>query len=119
MHIISYLRHIRSPEAKPTPLQYNVPSTSDVSNDNSVAFLRPGGRDTPIDSSLCRRTWPPFFDFALQECSFIFEVCIRGRYPIVNRGGSVPLAMLCSLLCWILASVLGEMYRIVSQIVVT
>ena len=53
-----------------------VPSTSDVSNDNSVAFLRPGGRDTPIDSSLCRRTWPPFFDFALQECSSILEVCI-------------------------------------------
>ena len=37
----------------------------------------------------------------------------------MNRGGSVPSAMLCSLSCWILASVLGEMYRIVSQIVVT
>ena len=43
------------------------PSTSDVRRESSVAFLRPGGRERPMESSLCRNTWPPFFDFALRK----------------------------------------------------
>ena len=42
-----------------------IPSTRDVSSESSVAFLRPGGSESPIVSSLCLRTWPPFLDLAL------------------------------------------------------
>ena len=42
-----------------------LPSTREVRRESSVAFLRPGGRERPIESSLCRRTCPPFFDLAL------------------------------------------------------
>ena len=50
--------------------RYNIgqPSTREVRSDSSVAFLRPGGRESPIESSLCLRTCPPFFDFALWMC---------------------------------------------------
>ena len=47
------------------PAHLHIPSTRDVSSESSVAFLRPGGSESPIVSSLCLRTWPPFLDLAL------------------------------------------------------
>ena len=36
--------------------KYSVPSTREVRRESSVAFLRPGGRERPMESSLCRNT---------------------------------------------------------------
>ena len=57
------------PPPPPTNIHYYTPSTSEVMRESSVAFLRPGGNDTPMDSNRCLRTWPPFLDFALQRRS--------------------------------------------------
>ena len=52
--------------SQPSCFQHTyIPSTRDVSSESSVAFLRPGGSESPIVSSLCLRTWPPFLDLAL------------------------------------------------------
>lgn len=45
----------------------NIPSTNEVKSERSVAFLLPGGNDTPIDSNLCLNTCPPFLDLALHR----------------------------------------------------
>ena len=35
---------------------HSVPSMREVRRESSVAFLRPGGRETPMESSVCRNT---------------------------------------------------------------
>ena len=52
-----------------------------------AAFLRPAGSASPILSSLSRRNFPPFFDFALQkkeEQSFLLDLAEEGDHTVIK-----------------------------------
>ena len=45
---------------------YSLPSTSEVRSVTLAALRLPAGNAKPIRSSLSRKNFPPFFDFALK-----------------------------------------------------
>ena len=47
-------------------LIYSLPSTSEVRSVTLAALRLPAGNAKPIRSSLSRKNFPPFFDFALK-----------------------------------------------------
>ena len=56
---------------------YYLPSTSDVRSVTLAALRLPAGNAKPIRSSLSRKNFPPFFDFALK---LKLSMCILVEY---------------------------------------
>ena len=58
---------------------YSLPSTSEVRSVTLAALRLPAGNAKPIRSSLSRKNFPPFFDFALK---LKLSMCILVEYCI-------------------------------------
>ena len=59
---------------------YHLPSTSDVRSVTLAALRLPAGNARPILSSLSRKNFPPFLDFALKLKDTLFETFLNFQY---------------------------------------